>query len=244
MEGANLFRKERNIDIVFCMDGTGSMAPCIENVKKNALRFYADFARAMTDMGGDIGMMRVRAIVFRDYKCDGEEAMQQSAFFELPEEAAAFEKFLAGVRAHGGCGEDANGLEALYYAMRSDFTTGGERPPDHRPFRGHDGAQSRAQAQISRLPRRHGGRGRTARDVDVHAGASLPPARAVQAPRDVCARGDGVRKEDLPRVQSQRVRARADEPRAGRDRFQRRRQDPGGIRERGVLRGAALRGGG
>ena len=45
MEGANLFRKERNIDIVFCMDGTGSMAPCIENVKKNALRFYADFAR-------------------------------------------------------------------------------------------------------------------------------------------------------------------------------------------------------
>lgn len=124
MEGANLFRKERNIDIVFCMDGTGSMAPCIENVKKNALRFYADFARAMTDMGGDIGMMRVRAIVFRDYKCDGEEAMQQSAFFELPEEAAAFEKFLSGVRAHGGCGEDANGLEALYYAMRSDFTTG------------------------------------------------------------------------------------------------------------------------
>ena len=128
MEGANLFRKERNIDIVFCMDGTGSMAPCIENVKKNALRFYADFARAMTDMGGDIGMMRVRAIVFRDYKCDGEEAMQQSAFFELPEEAAAFEKFLAGVRAHGGCGEDgAGGENACEHAVQ-----GGKGDP--RPF--------------------------------------------------------------------------------------------------------------
>lgn len=28
----NMFKKKRNIDIVFCIDGTGSMSPCIGNV--------------------------------------------------------------------------------------------------------------------------------------------------------------------------------------------------------------------
>ena len=27
-----MFKKKRNIDIVFCIDGTGSMSPCIGNV--------------------------------------------------------------------------------------------------------------------------------------------------------------------------------------------------------------------
>ena len=45
----NIFGAKRNVDIVFCIDGTGSMSPCIDNVKNNAKRFYADFAKATTD---------------------------------------------------------------------------------------------------------------------------------------------------------------------------------------------------
>ena len=116
--------KKRCIDIVFCIDGTGSMSPCFENVKANARRFYADFSSAMTGMGSQIDMMRVKMIVFRDYKSDGSEAMVQSRFFELPEEEEEFSAYLSGLRSHGGCGEDANGLEALYFAMKSDFVTG------------------------------------------------------------------------------------------------------------------------
>lgn len=120
----NIFGTKRNIDVVFCIDGTGSMAPCIEAVKGNARRFHREFAAAMTDLGSDIDSMRVKVIVFRDYHDDGEDAMKESSFFELPADSAEFEKYLSDVSAFGGGDGPENGLEALYYAMKSDFTTG------------------------------------------------------------------------------------------------------------------------
>lgn len=124
MANPNFIGSKRAIDIVFCVDGTGSMSPCIESVKNNARRFYSDFAKAMTENGSDIDMMRIKMIVFRDYKSDGQNSMIQSQFFELPAEEAEFSAFLDGIRAKGGCDEDANGLEAMYLAMNSDFVTG------------------------------------------------------------------------------------------------------------------------
>mgnify|MGYP004654344523 CR=1 FL=1 len=120
----NIFGTKRNIDVVFCIDGTGSMAPCIESVKSNARRFHLEFVSAMTDLGSEIDSMRVKVIVFRDYHDDGEQAMVQSSFFELPTDTADFENFLADVSANGGGDGPENGLEAMYYAMKSDFTTG------------------------------------------------------------------------------------------------------------------------
>ena len=40
--------KERNVDIVFCFDGTGSMAPCLDNVKANARRFHQDLLQCFS----------------------------------------------------------------------------------------------------------------------------------------------------------------------------------------------------
>lgn len=120
----NIFGTKRNIDVVFCIDGTGSMAPCIESVKSNARRFHLEFVSAMTDLGSEIDSMRVKVIVFRDYHDDGDQAMVESPFFELPTDTADFEKFLADISANGGGDGPENGLEAMYYAMKSDFTTG------------------------------------------------------------------------------------------------------------------------
>lgn len=124
MTNANLLSKDRCVDIVFCIDGTGSMHPCIESVKKNALRFHADFTRALTGIGSAVSMLRVRTVVFRDYKSEGADAILPGRFYELPDEEKDFAGHLGHIHASGGCGEDANGLEALYYAMRSDFSTG------------------------------------------------------------------------------------------------------------------------
>ena len=124
MISPNFISTKRNIDIVFCIDGTGSMAPCIESVKRSAKRFYADFARAMTESNSEIDSLRVKLIVFRDYKCDGQDSMVESSFFELPADENQFAAYLDGIHAFGGCNEDANGLEALYRAMKSDFATG------------------------------------------------------------------------------------------------------------------------
>lgn len=120
----NSILTKRNIDLVFCIDGTGSMAPCIESVKNNARRFHQEFVAAMTELKSDIDSMRIKIIVFRDYHDDGQNAMEQSPFFELPADNAEFEKCLSDIAAYGGGDGPENGLEALYYAMKSDFNTG------------------------------------------------------------------------------------------------------------------------
>ena len=116
--------KSRSIDVVFCIDGTGSMTPCIDNIKNNAMRFYQELVSEITAIGNSVDMLRAKIITFRDYKSDGQEAMVESRFFELPDENEEFADHLKSIKAKGGCGEDANGLEALYYAMNSDFVTG------------------------------------------------------------------------------------------------------------------------
>lgn len=120
----NISLTKRNIDLVFCIDGTGSMAPYIEAVKSNARRFHKEFAAEMTKRNSDIDSMRIKVIVFRDYHDDGDDSMTESPFFELPADTAEFEKYLSGVSAFGGGDGPENGLEALYYAMKSDFVTG------------------------------------------------------------------------------------------------------------------------
>lgn len=116
--------KERCIDIVFCIDGTGSMGGCIDNVKAHAQKLYEDLRRNLESAGCSVAMVRIRTIVFRDYKSDGADSMVQSRFFELPAEIEEFAEHFRSVSAFGGCDEDANGLEALYYAMKSEFVSG------------------------------------------------------------------------------------------------------------------------
>ena len=119
-----ILKTNRNIDIVFCIDGTGSMTPCLESVKRNALHFQTLFAEEMTKRNTDIDSMRVKVIVFIDYHDDKEEAMQMSRFYELPTDMEEFKSLMDSIVAGGGGDSPENGLEALYFAMKSDFTTG------------------------------------------------------------------------------------------------------------------------
>ena len=120
----NYSATERNVDIVFCIDGTGSMDGCIENVKNHATRFRADFVKALTEMGSDVASLRVKVIVFRDYESEGANAILESSFFELTDglDEPEFAAYMAGVQPEGGGDIPENGLEALYRAMLSDFT--------------------------------------------------------------------------------------------------------------------------
>ncbi len=124
---ANITETKRKLDIVLCIDGTGSMVPYIDSVKKNAVKFKSDLVRELTDMHSDIDSMRIKTIVFRDYEEDGDEAMQESMFFELPQDEADFVKYMDGITANGGGDAPENGLEALYYAMKSDFIATGDK---------------------------------------------------------------------------------------------------------------------
>jgi hypothetical protein len=83
------------VDIVFCIDVTGSMSPIIDQVKANALRFYDDVQSNLTAKGKNVDQLRVRVIAFRDFVADGAAALAESPFFTLPGERASFQTLSA-----------------------------------------------------------------------------------------------------------------------------------------------------
>lgn len=115
------------VDIVFCIDVTGSMTPIIDAVKANALRFYDDVQTNLTAKGKNVDELRVRVIAFRDFAADGEAAMQESPFYRLPAEQSEFSDFVNGLIAEGGGDAPESGLDAVALAMNSEWTTRGDR---------------------------------------------------------------------------------------------------------------------
>lgn len=115
------------VDIVFCIDVTGSMTPIIDAVKANALRFYDDVQYNLTAKGKNVDELRVRVIAFRDFVADGEAALQESPFFRLPAEQGGFSDFVDGLLAEGGGDAPESGLEAVALAVNSPWTNRGDR---------------------------------------------------------------------------------------------------------------------
>lgn len=115
------------VDIVLCIDATGSMGPVIETVKSNALRFYQDLSSHMSLKGKAIDHLRVKVIVFRDFFADGNFAFSQSPFYSLPSANSEFSNFINGIYADGGGDEPESGLEALAVAIKSTWNTTGDK---------------------------------------------------------------------------------------------------------------------
>jgi len=115
-----------NVDLVFCIDVTGSMSPVINTVKANALRFNSDLKDALAQAGKNIDQLRVRVIAFRDLGCDG-TPFELLDFVNLPDGETRFSSFVNGLRADGGGDEPESGLEAVALALSSDWVQTGDR---------------------------------------------------------------------------------------------------------------------
>jgi hypothetical protein len=111
-----------HVDIVFCIDCTGSMSPVIEASKKLALGFQDVLNKALQEQQKSVDALRVKVVAFRDYFCDGEKSMSESRFFELPSEAADYAAFVDKLSPSGGGDEPESALEAFALAMRSDWS--------------------------------------------------------------------------------------------------------------------------
>ena len=122
---ASNYQLTYNVDIVLVIDATGSMSPIIEQVKANALNLYGDIGRKMEEAHKHIENLRIRVIAFRDYLADDEAAMDGSDFFHLPEQTGELVECVHSLRADGGGDEPENGLEAMAYAIRSDWNREG-----------------------------------------------------------------------------------------------------------------------
>ena len=115
------------VDIVFCIDVTGSMTPIIDAVKANALGFYDDVQTNLTAKGKNVAQLRVRVVAFRDFVADGAAALEESPFYALPDERNAFSEFVNGLIAEGGGDAAESGLEAVALAVNSPWTSTGDR---------------------------------------------------------------------------------------------------------------------
>ena len=115
-----------HIDIVMCIDATAGMSPCLDELKAKARTFPRRIVEHMEENDWKVTQLRIKLIAFRDYACD-EEPMVESAFFTLPEQQDVFESCLNRIEATGGGDCPENALEALALALKSDWTTGGDK---------------------------------------------------------------------------------------------------------------------
>ena len=113
-----------NVDICLCIDKTGSMGPIINTVKRNALNLYRDVLDSLEKKNKHVNQFRIRVVWFGDYIADS-EPMLGSAFLKMPEELPQYEKFVKSVNPDGGGDAPEDGLEALTYAIRSDWVKTG-----------------------------------------------------------------------------------------------------------------------
>lgn len=117
-------RMTYEVDLVFCIDSTMSMDPILDTVKKNALNFYQDFHNVMSEKDKKVSQLRIRVVAFRDYYYDHERAMMVTNFFKLPSMSEDFEACVKSIIPDGGGDDPEDGLEALAYAMKSDWGMG------------------------------------------------------------------------------------------------------------------------
>jgi hypothetical protein len=115
------------VDIVFCIDVTGSMTPVIEAVKRNVQTFHSRLNAAMAEKSKSISQLRLRVIAFRDYADNPADAMETTDFLVLPDQQGDFERFVSRLHAGGGGDEPESGLEALAVAIDSDWERGLDR---------------------------------------------------------------------------------------------------------------------
>jgi hypothetical protein len=116
------------VDIVFVIDVTGSMEPVLDQVRNGALTFHDELDKAMQEKNKRISSLRIRTLAYRDYLYDRlEDVMLTTDFLKLPEQSEEFSLAVKMLQPFGGGDEPESGLEALSFAIHSDWERGLDR---------------------------------------------------------------------------------------------------------------------
>ena len=114
------------VDIVICIDKTGGMHFINDRIKESLDSIYSGVEYAVMKKNCTIGQLRIKIIAFGDFGVD-EKPIMVSDFYRYSDEKEYIERFLDDIKIGGGgdCPED--GLEAFALALKSDWTTEGDR---------------------------------------------------------------------------------------------------------------------
>ena len=100
------------VDVVMCIDVTGSMYDIINTVKSNAIAFYDLFKKSCDEEGIILTGLNSQVVAFRDKNVDA-SWLDVSPTYSLPEEKSNFDSFVNGLYASGGGDAPESALEAL-----------------------------------------------------------------------------------------------------------------------------------
>lgn len=110
------------VDVVMCIDYTGSMGGIINTVKNNAMSFYDSFKAKCDEQGIGLTGLTAQVIGFQDINVDGDDWFRQSPTYNLPDQRSEFNTFVSNIYAMGGGDTPESGLEALDAAFsKSDW---------------------------------------------------------------------------------------------------------------------------
>lgn len=104
------------VDVVMCIDVTGSMYDIIYTVKQNAIGFYDAFKNCCDKNGIQLTGLNTQVIAFRD-KNEDYNWLETSETYWLPEQKSQFDSFVNNLYADGGGDTPESGLEALQAAF-------------------------------------------------------------------------------------------------------------------------------
>lgn len=112
------------VDVVMCIDATGSMSGIINTVKENAISFYDAFNDKCIDNGIQLSGLNNKVIAFRDKNVDLGDSWtpvwwEESEYYALPEQKEEFDSFVSNLYADGGGDEPESSLEALMGAFEA-----------------------------------------------------------------------------------------------------------------------------
>lgn len=119
------------VDIVFLVDITGSMEPCISALKNNISQFIHSLTTRDANNSCPVSDWRARVVGYRDFVCD-EIPFVDNPFVREPAELTAQ---LSGLHADGGGDEPESLLDALYKVVEIGQTEKGAQSEDPRLWR-------------------------------------------------------------------------------------------------------------
>lgn len=116
------------VDIVFCIDGTKTptMEKVLLNIKREMATFVQKYADAMALEGKEIGALRTKIVVFRDFKYHL-VGLEESKFFVLPDEEQDMVQYVNNIELTDGDKLENYGLEAIATALKSKWNAACKR---------------------------------------------------------------------------------------------------------------------
>ncbi len=109
------------VDVVMCIDVTGSMSGIINTVKTNAIGFYDAFNTCCENEGIQLVALNTQVIAYRDMNVDS-DWLNVSETYSLPSQRTEFNSFVNALYANGGGDTPESGLEVLETAFgKSDW---------------------------------------------------------------------------------------------------------------------------